>query len=263
MQKAVRRSRPDTATAILAQTVRQGRDDFLAALRRLPVICIEDAVPHEDLVFIVWLTAAMSRGWNPSARHINRVGHFLEDLAACPWRFPRCKISIERARNLTLPTSPLPVACMIRSCFGGTKGDLRLLRGVPWHLMVQPCPVLPRHALVMGLARYALPARHRIPEAVDFHCCPNMIRDIKRDLPHIHYTKAQLRHAIWHVRSGYTSKAIYMTKLKTPECVDASTHKRIFDEIAAYVHDYSEGQWARGCAAPKLGHKRITIYDYL
>lgn len=254
IQKAVRRSLIPTALALTGQVILQGRDDFLALVRRLSIICIEDAVPHEDLPFVVWLMSVMGRGWQPGAEHLERVGHFVEDLAGCPWRFARRKATLEDMHDQTLPEDPLTVACMIRSCYGGTKGDLRLLRGVPWHLFVQKCPRVARYSSVLRLG--GLAPEHRICEAVDFHCCPNMIRDIKRDLPHIAYNKKQLREAIWHARSGFTNKTIYMTKREVYLDESQSIHEAIFREIENYVRDYANTYWAKGVTDYPVAPKR-------
>lgn len=257
IQKAVRRSRTQTALFLTAQVIRQGRQDFLNLVRRLPVICIEDGVPHADLDFIVWLMAAMSNGFAPSRAHIERIGRFVGDLAACPWRFPRHKATQSELREQPMPQHPLPLACLVRSCYGGTNGDMRLLRGVPWHFLVQTCPETDRSS-VLSLGE--LDVRWHLREAVDFHCCPNMIRDIKRDLPHIGYNKKQIREAIWYCRSAITNKSIYMTSRRFTQ--PGEPHSDIYEEIREYVEDYAVAYWKRFLKKELVGPRQMLISTF-
>lgn len=241
IQKAVRRSRVQTVLFLTAQVIRQGRDDFLQLLRHVPIICIKDAVPHSDLEFAVWLMCAMVRGFAPTRAHIERIGRLVADLAACPWRFPRHKATLGELREQPIPQTPLALACLICSCYGGTNTDMRLLRGVPWHFLIHLCPEKQDHPSVLSMEE--LDSRWYIREAVDFHCVPNMIRDIRRDLAHIGYDKKQIREAIWQCRSSITNKCIYMTHRKTPD--PDEYHCNIFNEIREYVEDYSVAYWKR------------------
>ncbi len=261
IQKAVRRSLPATARALLDQLVRQGRHDFLEFLRRLPIICIEDTVPHADLGFVVWLMATMTHGLKPTPAHIQRVGNFVEDIAGCPWRFPRCKAKLEDVRDRPLPgpRNPMQVACLIRSCYGGMGPDMRMLRGVPWHLLIQTCP---RQETYHGTTTHLVRA-HRLLEGVDFHCCPNMIRDIKRDLSYMAFSKTHMREAIWHCRSGKTNKTIYMTQRAFADS-EYETRLALYEQVEDYIRDYSATYWDRFVAdsPPPKRFKQSSIHDF-
>lgn len=264
VQKAIRRCKVSSALHLVAQVVRQGVGAFQELLRCLPLVCIEDAVPHTDLPFAVWLMAAMAVGFPVQRAHLERIGSFVADLAACPWRFPQHKASLEEMRNQRWPRRDLPMACMVRFCYGGANADMRLLRGVPWRLLVEPCPRL-EHPL--SLTRIleetpVLPRRHRLLEAVDFHCAPNMVRDIQRDLPHLGHPKKNIREALWRGRSAVTHKTIYMTRLPLPRARDPIL-VALYESMADYVIDYSRAFWERGApAVASVPLYQATIDDF-
>lgn len=259
VQKAIRRCRVAAAADLYRQVARQGRDDFLVLLRRLPVFCVEDAVPHDDLPLAVWMLAAMSKGWHPGVEHLERLGRLVQDLAGCPWRFPRHKATLEEMRSQAFPRHPLAVACRIRTCYGGAKKQMRVLRGVPWSLLIQTCPRQPRYHAVLG-DRGPLAPAHRLVEAVDYHTYPNLIRDLRRDLPHIAQDKKQLRLAIQNARVARTDKRIYLTNQPVPR---DTSYDALFADIAGYLDRCAQLHWERHTgAAPQATLRQSAIVDY-
>lgn len=103
---------------------------------------------------------------------------------------------------------------------------------------------------------------HRLLEAVDFHCCPNMIRDMKRDLSYMAFSKAHMREAIWTCRSGKTNKTIYMTHRAFAE---DSARLALYNQVTDYIRDYSATYWDRFVEAENSAPKRFkqsSIHDF-
>jgi hypothetical protein len=125
------------------------------ALRRLPIVCMEDAVLHPSLPLIVWFMAAMGKGWfiPPEAR--GAAVRFIAEVAACPHKDrdllatiesmetadadarrdtasgvtdPACNLAV-LTRDLSNESACHVLALSVRAKFGGMKGDVSMLRG--------------------------------------------------------------------------------------------------------------------------------------
>ena len=129
-------------------------------MRRLPIVCIEDAVLHPSLPLIVWFMAAHSKGWfiPPEAR--GAAVRFIAEVAACPYKDrdlvaaieadeedharrdtasgaadPLCKLAVA-TRDLSNESACHVLALLVRAKFGGLRGDVGMLRGAAkaWRL---------------------------------------------------------------------------------------------------------------------------------
>ena len=135
-------------------------------LRRLPIICVEDAALHPAYPIIVWLMVAVSKGYAPNRFLINTILLITNDIASCTYKdcTPPAEYNLSvSATNKTnsdvsglnitkSASSPGPVdtdtntACLhtcssiendsvrtliacicIRASFGGMLGDIEML----------------------------------------------------------------------------------------------------------------------------------------
>lgn len=80
LQKAVRRGRCVAAARAAAHLLAEHPHE---ALRRLPVVSLEDAVLHPSLPLLVWFMAAQAKGWRLPPEAVGAVVRVAAELAAC------------------------------------------------------------------------------------------------------------------------------------------------------------------------------------
>ncbi len=83
LQKSVRRRDPERAARLAVRMMTMSLTDFL---RRLPIICVEDVGLHPELSCVVWLMAAVSKGYRPPLCLLEFCLAFVTDLCATPVR---------------------------------------------------------------------------------------------------------------------------------------------------------------------------------
>ena len=150
IQKSVRRGKVMNAVKATSYFMGALPED---GLRRLPIVCIEDAVLHPSLPLIVWFMAAHSKGWfiPPEAR--GAAVRFIAEVAACPYKDrdlvaaieadeedharrdtasgaadPLCNLAVA-TRDLSNESACHVLALLVRAKFGGLRGDVGMLRG--------------------------------------------------------------------------------------------------------------------------------------
>jgi hypothetical protein len=128
-------------------------------LRRLPIICLEDAALHPAYPVIVWLMLAVSKDYQPPTLLIEAVLHFVADIGSCVYRDCLPDDSIDFAKTCTSQgdesadadstgvTSEAPgdigsfslksirndaartmiASISLRATFGGMTGDMQML----------------------------------------------------------------------------------------------------------------------------------------
>ncbi|KAG2493933.1 hypothetical protein HYH03_007864 [Edaphochlamys debaryana] len=125
-------------------------------LRRLSVVCVEDAVLHPGLPLVVWLMAAQAKGYSLGGAHVEALLGLTFQLAAVqvrdglphPWdggdgaapsaagagaaaQLLSAPLSLSAVDALRLPPAEagLVKSLLLRAAHGGMAGDVRLLRG--------------------------------------------------------------------------------------------------------------------------------------
>ncbi|GFR48217.1 hypothetical protein Agub_g10077, partial [Astrephomene gubernaculifera] len=121
-------------------------------LRRLSVVCVEDAILHPGLPLVVWLMAAEPKGYNLGASHVSALLRVVYQLAMVqvrdglpdPWDgggaaegagAPAAAASgpatLAEVDELGLPPAEgCLVKCLVmRAGYGGMACDVRMLRG--------------------------------------------------------------------------------------------------------------------------------------
>lgn len=178
IQKAIRRCLPQAAVQAAWALLRQ---DPLELLRRVPVIMVEDKKMHADLPLLVWgmLQLSANPGWLIPLPFALRVLHLVWDLAECKI-MPDVERSLtkevpERVKNAKpthLPSKDLCLAysLLIRADYGGTEGDVAMLRRYAnWWMYKLLDPIVPS----FGKKKIPLPDvtmnAQWIPFTFDFH----------------------------------------------------------------------------------------------
>jgi len=220
LQKCVRRQLTQKAmrTARLLMTC-----DFSLFVRRLAIIMLEDVMLHDSLPALVWLTAALSKGfrathaiqtWLLSIVHYlceeRREAYWSQSISndttqLAPARLKeayRAAVEREAGRDMLL-------SLLFRRSYGGMPGDMAMLMSfVSLLLSSEEAPQ--QHIASTPLVALALenvpPLRQEETElcAVDFHCYPQMLMMLKRENPSLE--EKSIRAAIWHHNSKFNSR---------------------------------------------------------
>lgn len=216
LQKAIRRSRADLALMTFRHFYSL---DHIQCLRRLAVIMVEDVRLHEQLSTLVWLTAAVSKGYrltNSQMCWLYGLVYWMatelqKDDLSDQGPSARAPKELTNADLAALPDEwqHLVLSLMLRKSYGGMSGDQAMFGACiqVWHARLTSLtgPVPARAPI-----RLVSPPRQRLPvgswllAAVDFHCVPNMLNSLQDKFDDL--TEAQIKGAIWHCSSKYTNK---------------------------------------------------------
>lgn len=214
IQKTMRRRKIEQCLSTTQQLLRQ---DPIEALRRIPVILVEDAQLHpESYDLIVWLMAAHSKGY---ALTVEDEQFILSATTTALFSDIRYALKIEHDSEIGLEGFSLA----LRSAFGGMKGDqaflLRLAKRAnsldtlsEWI----PVPKFPQFSV-----------EQMIPESIDFHCSGSLISWCAQK---IHLPLDSIQEAIWwHWSSPNVRKIVYLDNdsIASEEAIHHELIKRI------------------------------------
>lgn len=175
LQKTVRRCERTRAIRTAWQMLRQ---DPLELLRRLPVIIAEDTLIQPELyVEIVWMMAAVSKGYNLTWEDAEIIMAAVATSVEAKGQYNIDLDGSSSAQEIDL-TNSLALALQIRISFGGMKYDsaflTRLLRRLPL-LPLQSKEEI--HWVEEDIEDFN-PETDVLLEAIDQHVFPSILRDI-------------------------------------------------------------------------------------
>ena len=141
LQKNCRRGRAEAAVSVAATLLtlvdeKGSRVGERELLRRLPIIFVEDALPHPTLLpVLTWMMAAHAKGFTLHAAHHALMLDAVHAVASVPWREPvHSSNGSSPAHTLldAIGASPsaetaMVGALLIRAAFGGMRGDMSML----------------------------------------------------------------------------------------------------------------------------------------
>jgi hypothetical protein len=166
LQKCVRRGKGNEAAATARQLLLQDPNELL---RRLPILMCEDALLCAPLFCeLVWLMAAVSKGYALNKDDAQLVYDAVQTMIDAPGRYNGAVESSVPVTDVTLDA-----AFRIRIAYGGMVCDRELLEALR-HRSAS----LPQQPRSPAAAPESFdPARHLIPEAIDFHCFPALLTE--------------------------------------------------------------------------------------
>ncbi|GAQ80538.1 hypothetical protein KFL_000560270 [Klebsormidium nitens] len=134
VQKNVRLCRSSPAVRASLHLMKDSWSEFL---RRATIIALEDAILHPDLPFLVWLTAAVAKGYQPSKLHAAVCLRIVHEMAAVKCRDPlsdadeadtHCPTMSDISQHVSAQEATVLKALLLRASCGGMAGDVRMLR---------------------------------------------------------------------------------------------------------------------------------------
>jgi hypothetical protein len=188
LQKAIRRRHGEEAFATAKHLLAQDPNELL---RRLPVLMNEDAQLHPRLFQeIVWLMAAVSKGYRLCGADCQRVVDFVGACLSAPCRY---NLHVGASGTRIHAEDPLQLAFLLRIAYGGMEFDVGFLTRLAERVGTGELPTSDE-VLCVEYERVTDfdPERHLLPEAIDFHCFPSM--PAETGVPKL---------AIWHGRSAW------------------------------------------------------------
>ncbi|GAX78038.1 hypothetical protein CEUSTIGMA_g5480.t1 [Chlamydomonas eustigma] len=144
LQKCVRLGRASCAARCAMHLM---KEDPSQLLRRLPIICLEDAILHPRLAVIVWIMAAQAKGYVFGLMLASEILKFTYEIASVKVKdiLPTIEDNMRISTNQDGENSILQMenslgdaskdeitllnAINLRASFGGMSGDVVMLRG--------------------------------------------------------------------------------------------------------------------------------------
>jgi hypothetical protein len=224
LQKAVRRGKVEAAVATAFQMACQGSDDLTELFRRLPIILVEDTLLNSKvLARWTWWMLATTKGWILSDTEWKRLLADLAYVAATPFREGGlcfdCEDPLPCSSVLAIADEGKRIglfAVWIRSQWGGMTGDMNMLRGLGLDWLRRPEEDWTRGGVLRGPPHSLLPTfpifdvgSHALDEAVDFHCCPGMLKDFAEQTG---ADERDIKRAIWEHRSSLNVRELFLAK---------------------------------------------------
>lgn len=208
-QKAIRRKLLDVALAT-AKTLLHV--DPVAFLRRLPIVMIEDVRVHKSFAIIVWFMIAVSKGFVLTDEHIAYILGIVGWMCRCTtWHVPQKMdtINLTNILNKKVDINSIGiktiVALQIRINYGGMPGDMHMIRNSIKEISQNQQISLDNFEPIDNVDEIEwISQQHIIPEAIDFHCYPWIIRKIFEKHPQV--TKNSIKKAIWYWESSLNER---------------------------------------------------------
>lgn len=216
LQKCIRRGLDDKAVRTAFHLMRL---DITAFCRRLPIIGVEDTGIHFSLGVVVWWMMAQPN-IPPNKSVIRYLLGVVRHLALSPnydrklLTTPHPAVTIKQVIKLPPGAKKtLLLSLFARKCYGGMKGDTRLLQSIIEYWSDQPGTTLPTR-MVTPISRVQIQDYLSLSElelsAADFHCFPNILNLIHRHFPR--YQIDEIKKAIWAHSSSKNVREPYQPK---------------------------------------------------
>jgi hypothetical protein len=218
LQKCVRRQLVEKAmrTAHLFMSL-----DISLFLRRLSIIMLEDVVLHESFPILMWLVAAVSKGFMVTPK----IKEWLMGVVEWMCREKREDYWTHGIDNTTELLDhneqrrlykrvedhehrDLLYSLLFRSAYGALPGDQAMI--THFIALVEKGGILDISREPIGQinpAKYPpLPIGQMEPCSADFHCFPHIVDQLVREKRV--YTKQQIKGAVWHHSSRYNKRVV-------------------------------------------------------
>jgi hypothetical protein len=255
LQKAVRRAKTEAA---LATTIIMLENDPIGVLRRLPIIVVEDVCLFSDFPVLLWLMCYYSS----DSKHnipmywkdwlLRMVQWLCEATEKDPYPVLECdpmKLSDVKSSNMSINMSnmsnkirDLIFAMQLRRSYGGMSCDCDMITKYSWVWLLRSnnndiknpssnsnyFKELDRKFptnLIKGISELKLTRDNFILPAIDFHCYPGMVQELKdayMSLKKEVISETKIKNVIWYCSSSLN--------VREPKAIDPE-YMEIWDVI--------------------------------
>lgn len=193
LQKAIRRNKPEIAMATACELSKyKGGIRYL--LRRLPIIIIEDKFAcyvkiAEQYNILVWIMAT-EKGWDGWFKWVlGLINYICGQNYGCISNQP---MAIKWCNN------PFACSLLLRSFYGGNKGDRRLLSQSAALINTYDPEIIKTERITFENMQ-PTDNLEILPEAVDYHCHRAILNNIGEKFPA--HNQKEIKQAIWNYSS--------------------------------------------------------------
>jgi hypothetical protein len=253
LQKCIRRGYVTLALKTMAHYLEL---DTVGCLRRLSVIAVEDALPLDGYNILVWMMAAVSKGYLLHDEHHCWLFAYVRDLCICKYYEQIPHKQIEKSNTgwqkyikslsldqLSVDMNDLIRSILLRHGFGGMRGDADMLTTVAhiWAVRARTratfLDLLRRKNYFITPPLSGLHPNEWCLAAIDFHCYPALPARIWEK--HDHLVEDDIKNAIWHCSSCITDKTNIATDLGQRQWTN-DQWKTIWKEISRDVRGLAQ-----------------------
>jgi hypothetical protein len=218
LQKCVRRKLTEKAmrTARLFMNM-----DISLFLRRLSIIMMEDVILHQSFPTLMWLIAAVSKGFYVTSPMREWLMGIVEKMCQED-REDYWTHKIDNTTTLLTPDTlrrmykrvenhgecNMIYSLLFRMAYGGLPGDLAMI--THFASLVEGGTIIPSISMVRSIPINnitPLSLAQIEPCSVDFHCYPQIVSILVREKKQ-QYTHLQIKNAIWHHNSRFNKRVI-------------------------------------------------------
>lgn len=244
LQKCVRRSliNPSINTALTLLCL-----DTNQLLRRLSIIMLEDVMLNNDILLLIWLMCAHSKGFSINDFLMVKIINMVYFITESKFRESYDKINNFNLKKydinkLNLREQNILWALQLRCSYGGMSGDMEMINYFTkiWYKRFSVKFILEDNPNLLKLEDLRIMTLKDIHvSSIDFHCT-NIISYIKNKYPK--YSENEIKNSIWHNRS----KKNYREFLRDENNLNSSNlsiciyNDTIWTEIANYTNYISK-----------------------
>jgi hypothetical protein len=261
LQKTFRRQMWTEALATLVQMIYQ---DPVETLRRLPVILLEDSLLYPHLYNkIIWLQFATSKDYILNKVDVQTLVDALATGLESASRYNLAETASAKARSIEktgfweqpLTAREAYIGARLRSLAGGMKGDTKFLHVLALRALADDLPLETEYSSVdvEDIEEFST-SQHMVPQAIDFHCCPQILRD----LPY--------KDAIWWHWSSPNTRPIKDRDAELEsgkEQAHRIQHEKTFQDIERSLHVYAKFQISEMATKRTKAEKVKTLDSWL
>lgn len=224
LQKCIRRQLKNKALSTANELIKM---DVVSFLRRLPIIMLEDVILHESIAPLIWLSAAISKGYLLTYKQIEWCLGIIENMCEQniydPIRHNDTNIehkintlelfkTIDNSNIIDTQKNVL-LSLLLRISYGGMHGDMNMIYKciLTWldrcnkgNLI--PCETIDRIETQIGDDSYIIAA------SADFHCFPQILKIIQKKYPL--YSVEDIKKCIWECSSKLNTREQHIVEEK-------------------------------------------------
>lgn len=244
-QKTMRRKEFDSCLATTLQLLGQ---DAAAFLRRLAVVLLEDSQLHPRLYNeVVWLMAAVSKGY---VLTIADIGLIMDAITTALHSWVRYNLVKEGRQVDSRSASATWIAIQLRADAGGMKWDTAFLRRLADRYADADLPVEDEwySINIEDIPEFNI-TDHIILEAVDFHCCPAILKVAGALVA----GAGDAKEAIWWHRSSLNVRVLEDEEAALKEEDARAKTLEAWRRCQRAVREFSERQ------VEQLGRERVEV----
>jgi hypothetical protein len=204
LQKCVRRKliNPSISTALTLLCL-----DSSQLLRRLPIIMLEDAMLNNDILLLIWLVCAHSKGFSINDFFMLKIINMVHFLAKNEFResygyLDKFNLKKYKLNDLNNNEKNILWALQLRCSYGGMTGDIRMINFFTkkWFNRFNEQFILEDNPNALNIEDLRIMTLNDIHvSSIDFHCT-NIIKFIKNKYPN--YSESEIKNSIWYNRSN-------------------------------------------------------------